>query len=97
MLLRLVHTMHLHLARLMRRRRVAGKVAGAQMPHRLLVRQRHLHLERVVGIIARLHLGLMVLQRRRRPVDRGTRMTTERGHESVGMKIGRGLRWAIGS
>lgn len=72
--------MHLHLARLMRRRRVAGKVAGALMPHRLLVRQQHLRLEQAVDIIARPRLVLMVLQRRRRPVGRDTRMMIERGH-----------------
>lgn len=79
MLPRLVLTAHLHLARLMRRRRVVGRAAGAQMPHQRLVQQRPLLPERAVGITARLRLAPMVLQRRRPPVDRGTRMTTEGG------------------
>lgn len=93
---RLVHTMHLHLARLMRRRRVAGRVAGAQMPHQLLVQQQHLHLEQAVAIIALRRLVLMALQRRQRPAGRGTRMMTERGHGYMGRKASWGLGWAIG-
>lgn len=71
-------TMHLHLVRSMRLRRVAGKVAGVRMLHQHLGPRQHLHLERAAGITVHLRLVLMVLRRRRRPVDPGILMMIER-------------------